>query len=158
MRISPLESAALWECMQDFQERILRFNTNCSVIAEFLSTHLAVGFVYHPSLNSHSSYDTAKKLLSGNGGVVSFTLKDESENALKNFYDREFSSMIKAPSIGSNQTLICPYTLLTNYFSTDEELKEIKLPRHLIRISAGCETEIDGILEDLDFALKKTIQ
>ena len=158
MRISPLESAALWECMQDFQERIQRFNTNCSVIAEFLSAHLAVDFVYHPSLNSHSSYDTAKKLLSGNGGVVSFTLKDESENALKKFYDREFSSMIKAPSIGSNQTLICPYTLLTNYFYTDEELKEIKLPRHLIRISAGCETEIDGILEDLDFALKRTVQ
>ncbi len=158
MRISSLESATLWECMQDFQERIQRFNTNCSVIAEFLSAHLAVDFVYHPSLNSHSSYDTAKKLLSGNGGVVSFTLKDESENALKKFYDREFSSMIKAPSIGSNQTLICPYTLLTNYFYTDEELKEIKLPRHLIRISAGCETEIDGILDDLDLALKRTIQ
>ena len=109
-------------------------------------------------MNSHSSYYTAKKLLSGNGGVVSFILKDESENALKKFYDREFSSIIKAPSIGSNQTLICPYTLLTNYFYTDAELKEIKLPRHLIRISAGCETEIDGILEDLDFALRRTIQ
>ena len=158
MRISPLESATLWECMQDFRERMERFNINGTVLAEFLSAHLAVDFIYHPSLKSHSSYDTAKKLLSGNGGVVSFTLKDESENALKKFYDREFSSMIKAPSIGSNQTLICPYTLLTNYFYTDEELKEIKLPRHLIRISAGCETEIDGILEDLDFALKRTIQ
>ena len=158
MRISPMESAVLWEYMQDFRERMERFNINCTVLAEFLSAHSAVDFVYHPSLNSHSSYDTAKKLLSGNGGVVSFTLKDESENALKKFYDREFSSMIKAPSIGSNQTLICPYTLLTNYFYTDEELKEIKLPRHLIRISAGCETEIDGILEDLDFALKRTIQ
>ena len=158
MRISPLESATLWECIQDFEERMERFNTNCTVVAEFLSGHLAVDLVYHPSLSSHSSYATAKKLLSGNGGVVSFTLKDESENALKKFYDREFSSMMKAPSIGSNQTLICPYTLLTNYFYTDEELKEIKLPRHLIRISAGCETEIDGILDDLDLALKRTIQ
>ena len=153
-----MESAVLWEYMQDFRERMERFNINCNVLAEFLSAHSAVDFVYHPSLNSHSSYATAKKILSGNGGVVSFTLKDESENALKKFYDREFSSMIKAPSIGSNQTLICPYTLLTNYFYTDEELNEIKLPRHLIRISAGCETEIDGILEDLDFALKRTIQ
>ena len=65
--------------------------------------------------------------------------------------------MIKETSIGSNQTLICPYTLLTNYFSTDEELKEINLPRHLIRVSAGCETEIDEILEDLNYALKRTI-
>ena len=85
-------------------------------------------------------------------------IQNQPLNALKKFYDKEFSYMIKAPSIGSNQTLICPYTLLTNYLYTDEELKEIMLPRHLIRISAGCETEIDGILEDLDFALKRTIQ
>ncbi len=156
MKISPLESAVLEECMHDFQERMERFNTNGTILAEYLSDNLAVDLVNYPSLKSHSSYDTAKKLLRGNGGLVSFTLKDKSENALKKFYDKEFSSMIKAPSIGSNQTLICPYTLLTNYFYTDKELKEIKLPRHLIRISAGCETEIDGILEDLDLALKRT--
>ncbi len=90
--------------------------------------------------------------------MVSFTLKDESENALKIFHDKEFSSIIKAPSIGSNQTLICPYPMLTHYFDTDEDLREIKLPRHLIRVSVGCETEIEGILTDLDCALKRTIQ
>ena len=157
MKISHLEAAALWEYMQDFQERMERFNNNGTILAEFLAEHFAVDFVYHPSLSTNSSYAEAKKLLKGNGGVVSFTLKDESENALKKFYDREFSSIIKAPSIGSNLTLICPYTLLTNYFYTDEELKEINLPRYLIRISAGCETETERILEDLDFALKRTI-
>ena len=157
MKISYLESVALWEYMQDFQERMERFNKNGTILAEFLAEHFAVDFVYHPSLSTNSSYAEAKKLLKGNGGVVSFTLKDESENALKKFYDREFSSIIKAPSIGSNLTLICPYTLLTNYFYTDEELKEINLPRYLIRISAGCEKETERILEDLDFALKRTI-
>ncbi len=156
MRISPLESSVLWECMQDFQERMDRFNTNGTILANFLSGNLAVDDVYYPSLRSNYSYNTAKKILSGNGGLVSFTLKDESENALKKFYDREFLSIIKAPSIGSNQTLICPYTLLTNYFFTDEELKEINLPRHLIRVSAGCETEFDAILNDLNLALKRT--
>ena len=143
--------------MQDFQERMERFNNNGNILANFLAEHSAVDFVYHPSLSTNSSYAEAKKLLKGNGGLVSFTLKDESENALKKFYDREFSSIIKAPSIGSNLTLICPYTLLTNYFYTDEELKEINLPRYLIRISAGCETETERIIEDLDFALKRTI-
>ena len=158
LRLSPLESTVLWECMQDFAERMARFNSNCTAVADFLSEHAAVDMVYHPSQSSHSSYFTAKKLLSGNGGVVSFTLKDESENALKIFHDKEFSSIIKAPSIGSNQTLICPYPMLTHYFDTDEDLREIKLPRHLIRVSVGCETEIEGILTDLDCALKRTIQ
>ena len=157
MRISPWSRQLSGNVCRTFKNGWNALTLTALSLAEFFSVHLAVDFVYHPSLNSHSSYDTAKKLLSGNGGVVSFNLKDESENALKKFYDKEFSSMIKAPSIGSNQTLICPYTLLTNYFFTDEELKEINLPRHLIRISAGCETKIDGILEDLDFALKRTI-
>jgi cystathionine beta-lyase/cystathionine gamma-synthase len=117
-----------------------------------------VDHVYHASLSSHLSFSTAKKLLSGNGGVVSFTLKDDSEKGLSSFYDKDFSSILKAPTIGSNQTLICPYPLLTHYFDTDAELEEIKLPRHLIRVAAGCETEIDTILADLNHALKRTTQ
>ena len=158
LTISPLESVILWECMQDFEERMERFNSNGIVIANFLAEHSAVARVYHASLPSHSSFLTAKKLLSGIGGVVSFTLKDESVEALQNFHDREFSSILKAPTLGSNQTLICPYPMLTHYFDTDQELEEIKLPRHLIRIAAGCEKDLESILVDLNGALQRTIQ
>ena len=158
LTISPLEAEILWVRMQDFKERMERFNTNGTAIAHFLAAHSAVDHVYHASLSSHLSFSTAKKLLSGNGGVVSFTLKDDSEKGLRSFYDKDFSSILKAPTIGSNQTLICPYPLLTHYFDTDAELEEIKLPRHLIRVAAGCETEIDTILADLNHALKRTTQ
>jgi len=77
---------------------------------------------------------------------------------LRNFYDGKFSSILKAPTLGSNQTLVCPYPLLTHYHDSDEELREIELPRNLIRIAAGCETEIDPILADLDSALSRTTQ
>jgi cystathionine beta-lyase/cystathionine gamma-synthase len=117
-----------------------------------------VAHVYHASLPSHSSFSTAKKLLSGIGGVVSFTLKDESEEGLQNFHDKDFSAILKAPTLGSNQTLICPYPMLTHYFDTDQELEEIKLPRHLIRIAAGCEKDLAPILGDLNGALLRTIR
>jgi len=158
LTISPLESVVLLECMQDFEERMERFNTNGTAIAKFLSEHSAVAHVYHASLPSHSSFSTAKKLLSGIGGVVSFTLKDESEEGLQNFHDKDFSAILKAPTLGSNQTLICPYPMLTHYFDTDQELEEIKLPRHLIRIAAGCEKDLAPILGDLNGALLRTIR
>ena len=56
MKISNLESAVLWEYMQDFQERMERFNNNGTILADFLAEHLAVDFVYHPSLSTNSSY------------------------------------------------------------------------------------------------------
>jgi len=157
LTISPLESLVLWNYMQDFEERMDRFNSNGAVVANFLEGHSAVSRVYHASLPSHPSFHNAKKLLSGIGGVVSFTLKDESEEGLQIFHDSEFSNILKAPTIGSNKTLICPYPMLTHYFDTDKELEEIKLPRHLIRIATGSETNLDSILADLDSALLRTI-
>ena len=157
LKISPFEAEILWARMQDFEKRMERFHENGEAIAHFLAEHSAVAHVYHGSLSSHPSYSNAKKLLSGNGGVVSFTLKNDTENGLMKFYDNDFSSILKAPTIGSNQTLICPYPMLSHYFDSDTELEEIKLPRYLIRVAAGCETETDNILTDLNDALKRTI-
>ena len=158
LEISELETEVLWKRMQDFEERMERFNENSLAVAHFLEEHTAVARVYYASSPSDVSCSFAPKLLSGNGGVVSFVLQNDSEENLRNFYDGKFSSILKAPTLGSNQTLVCPYPLLTHYHDSDEELREIELPRNLIRIAAGCETEIDPILADLDSALSRTTQ
>ena len=77
---------------------------------------------------------------------------------MQNFHDKDFSAILKSPSLGSNQTLICPYPMLTHYFDTDQELEEIKLPRHLIRIAAGCEKDLAPIIRDLNSALLRAIR
>ncbi len=69
-----------------------------------------------------------------------------------------FSFILKAPTLGSNQTLVCPYSMLTHYHDSDEDLIEIELPRHLIRIASGSETKIDPIISDLNSALTRTTQ
>jgi cystathionine gamma-synthase len=72
---------------------------------------------------------------------------------LRAFYDSKLNGIVKAPSLGSDVSLLCPYTLLTHYDDTDEQLAEIGLPRFLVRISVGCETDISPVQESLDAAL-----
>ena len=158
LEISPLETEILWSRMQDFDERMKRFNENSMIVANYLEEHSAVARVYYAYSPSDVSCSSAPKLLSGNGGVVSFVLQNDTEEKLQKFYDGEFSSILKAPTLGSNQTLVCPYPLLTHYHASDEELLEIELPRYLIRISVGCENEIAPILRDLESALLRTTQ
>ena len=156
--ISPLEAEVLRKRMHDFEERMQRFNKNCLAIAHFLETHSAVDRVYYACSPSDVSSSPAPKLLSGNGGVVSFVLKNNTEDNLRRFYDGEFISILKAPTLGSNQTLVCPYPLLTHYHDSDEDLLEIELPRYLIRIAAGSENNIEPIIADLYSSLARTTQ
>jgi len=158
LNISQLEVNILWDRMQNFKERIKKFNSNCISIAHFLEENPSVSNVFYPYNQSKLSYTKTKKLLRGNGGVVSFVLKNDTSENLRRFYDGDFSNILKAPTLGSNQTLICPYTLLTHYHYNDEELREIQLPRNLIRIAVGCETKIDRILVDLNYALSRTMK
>jgi cystathionine beta-lyase/cystathionine gamma-synthase/proteasome lid subunit RPN8/RPN11 len=156
--ISPLEAEVLRKRMHDFEERMQRFNKNCLAIAHFLETHSAVDRVYYACSPSDVSSSPAPKLLSGNGGVVSFVLKNNTEDNLRRFYDGEFISILKAPTLGSNQTLVCPYPLLTHYHDSDKDLLEIELPRYLIRIAAGSENNIETIIADLNSSLARTTQ
>ena len=156
LEISPLETEVLQKRMLDFEERMQRFNENSLAVAHFLEAHSAVNRVYYACSPSDVSSSAAPKLLSGNGGVVSFVLKNDTEDNLRRFYDGEFTSIFKAPTLGSNETLVCPYSLLTHYHDSDEDLLEIELPRHLIRIASGSENEIEPIIADLNSALART--
>jgi len=156
--ISPLEAEVLRKRMHDFEERMQRFNKNSLAIAHFLEAHSEVDRVYYACSPSDVSSSPAPKLLSGNGGVVSFVLKNNTEDNLRRFYDGEFISILKAPTLGSNQTLVCPYPLLTHYHDSDEDLLEIELPRYLIRIAAGSENNIEPIIADLNSSLAWTTQ
>ncbi len=81
-------------------------------------------------------------------------LTRNSLEGLRGFYDSPLPGIIKAPSLGSDLTLLCPYTLLTHYDDTDEQLAEIGLPRFLVRIAVGCEKDITPVLESLKEALQ----
>jgi cystathionine gamma-lyase len=153
-RMSPREAGALERNLGSLPARMCRFNENALRVASFLAGNPGVQRVFFNGLQSHRSYATAQRLLRGPGSVISFVLTRNSLEGLRALYDSPLSSIIKAPSLGSDRTLLCPYTLLTHYEDTDEVLEEIGLPRFLVRISVGCEEDIAPVLESLEEALK----
>jgi cystathionine gamma-lyase / homocysteine desulfhydrase len=157
-QMSPLEALALERNLASFTQRMSQFNENARKVAEFLAGHRGVERVFFNSLPSHRSFATARRLLRGPGSVISFTLVKATWERLRAFYDSELRGIVKAPSLGSDVTLLCPYTLLTHYDDTDEELAEIGLPRFLLRVSVGCEDSVDQVLDSLDRALASSME
>lgn len=151
--LSSLESAVLWERLQDFEERMARFQKNAIQVAEFLQPHPGIERLYFHSFPSHRSYHVSQRILNGSGSVMSFTLKRPGLEGLRQFYDAPLQHILKAPSLGSNQTILCPYTLLAHYHESDEFLEELGLSRYLIRLSVGCEDNIKPVMDSLDQAL-----
>ena len=71
----------------------------------------------------------------GFGGLLSLELKNGSRTASV-FYDS--LKVFKGPSLGTNFTLCCPYTLIAHYLELDE-VEQHGVSRWLIRISIGLE-------------------
>jgi cystathionine beta-lyase/cystathionine gamma-synthase len=151
--MSPREAAALERGLATLPPRVDRFNANARRVADFLSGRPAVGPLFFNGHPSHRSYSTAQRILAGPSSVISFTLARDGQEALRAFYDSPMPGIVKAPSLGSDQTLLCPYTMLTHYHDPDEVLASIGLPRYLVRVSVGCELDIEPVVADLGRAL-----
>jgi cystathionine gamma-synthase len=135
------DAAHLAECGADFQERVHRINHNASIICEYLRSHSHVAEMYYPQFAEDDAYDTLKKPDGGYGGLFSMVLKDAPTTAPP-FYDALRVS--KGPSLGTNFTLACPYTLLAHY--RELEWTEAQgVSRYLIRVSVGLEDPHDLI-------------
>ncbi len=156
--MSCLEAAVLERNLVSFPERMVRFNANAQMVAGFLSGHPGVTRVFFNGLPTHRSYATALRLLRGPGSVISFTLARDTWGGLRSFYDSRLEGIVKAPSLGSDVTLLCPYTLLTHYDDTDEVLADIGLPRFLVRIAVGCEKDVSRVQESLNEALSASLK
>ena len=147
------EKRILVKNLEDFEERMERFNSNGNHVAQFLKHHPMVKSVNYPSLDNNSK--VSKKWLSGYGGIVSFVLKSDDFNSLSRFYDNLPPEILKAPSLGSNKTLVCPYALLAHYHESQSFFENHKISRFMIRVSAGCEIDVKPVLSALNEGLNK---
>ncbi|MCW0482297.1 PLP-dependent transferase [Gaoshiqia sediminis] len=125
--MNPEESSVLEHNLNDFPERIARMAENAAVVTQFLQNHPQIARVFSP-----------QGLKNGNGHVVSFRLKNESEQRATAFYDH-CTITIKGPSMGFEKSMLMPYALITRYFDSDSTLESLGLSRYLMRLSVGAE-------------------
>ncbi len=124
------DAIVLEQNSRDFTERVQRMNRNAEALTDFLKTHPSVERVWYPE--SPAAFGRMARPGGGRGCLFSFLLKDEARAAA--FYDN--LRLSKGPSLGTNFSLCCPYTLLAHYQELDWAAT-CGVPRHLLRISAG---------------------
>jgi cystathionine beta-lyase/cystathionine gamma-synthase len=120
-------------------------------IAQFLEQHPKIFNVNYPGLVSNTHHLRAKDLLDGFGGMVSFELRgnvNDAEHFLKNV-----SLPIIAPSLGGVETLITRPVTTSHAGMSNDEREQRGITDTLIRISVGIEATED-LLEDFENALK----
>jgi len=120
------------------------------MIAEFLQKHPRVTHVIYPGLPSHPQHVLAKKQMSGFGGMISFTIKGQLEDA-KRILER-VKVFTLAESLGGVESLIEHPSLMTHASIPPETRKALGIEDTLIRISAGVEDGQD-LIDDLSQAM-----
>ncbi|MEX0721610.1 MAG: cystathionine gamma-synthase [Balneolaceae bacterium] len=130
--------------------RVQRSVENAKKIAAFLEKHPKVESVLYPGLESHPQHDLAKKQMSDFGGMLSFTLKDNSiEAAVKFMGSTKIFTL--AESLGGVESLISHPASMTHGSIPKEVREKAGLMDSLIRVSVGIE-DGDDLVEDLDQA------
>ena len=143
------DAVILEENSHDFVQRAETMSRNALALADHLSAHPQVERVWHAKYQGGPGYEYVRRKEGGYGCLFSFLLKDAAATSAR-FYDA--LRVCKGPSLGTNFTLVCPYTLLAHYEELDWA-ESCGVPRYLIRVSAGLE-DIEDLIARFDEALK----
>jgi cystathionine gamma-synthase len=135
--------------MKTLALRMERHNYNALELSKWLSEHTKISKVFYPGYRNHQGYDLARKQMTGFGGVLSFSIIDET--AIPTFISSlQFAHA--AAHLGSVDTIVGPPKTTSHVENTPEERAKLGIPENLIRCSAGIE-HIDDIKNDFDQAL-----
>jgi len=124
---------------------------NARQIAEFLSKHDKVAEVHYPGLAHHKGHNLALRQMKHAGGMLSFSLKDDSIEAAFNFMQKT-NYFLLAESLGGVESLIGHPATMTHASIPLEERKKTGVLDSLIRLSVGIE-DAEDLMEDIEQAL-----
>lgn len=151
--LSPFDSWLIIRGIETLPLRIKQHCANAQAIAEFLIEQPEVESVYYPGLVSHFNHEIAKKQSKGFGGIISFSLKEDTIEAAKTFVTSTQYFKL-AESLGGVKSLLCHPATMTHK-STPADVRQAAGVRDgLIRLSVGIE-EVEDLIQDLKQALEK---
>jgi cystathionine beta-lyase len=129
--------------------RIAKQNENAQQIAEFLSNASNVVKVYYPGLTGHEGHETAKKQMTGFGGMLSFEIKKPG------IYDFQKKLELIRPSmsLGGVESTICAPSLTSHRHLSKEQKEKDGINDNLLRLSVGIE-DVEDLIPDLEQAMK----
>jgi cystathionine gamma-synthase len=126
---------------RNFSQRAAQIDANAELVCDFL--HAAsqqteppspITEVFYPKWQTANHYAARRLPGGGFGGLFSLTFA--SQGAAVAFYDA--LACAKGPSLGTNFTLACPYTILAHYTELDWA-EQYGVSRSLVRVCVGLE-------------------
>ena len=151
--LAPFDS---WLVIRGIQTLHLRIKQHCAsalTVAEFLEKHPAVNKVFYPGLSTHPNHAIAKKQSKGFGGIVSFTLRDDKEEAAVEFVTK--TKLFKlAESLGGIKSLVSHPANMTHKSIPVEKRRAAGVSDSLIRLSLGLE-DAEDLIADLEQAFDR---
>ncbi len=151
--LSPFDSWLVIRGIETLPLRIKQHGANAQVVAEFLQQNPDVDQVFYPGLPTHPNHDIAKKQSKGFGGIVSFTLKNDTAEAAVAFVTS--TNLFKlAESLGGVKSLLCHPANMTHKSIPAEKRRAAGVADSLIRLSVGLE-EAEDLVKDLHQAFQK---
>ena len=147
----PMDCFLVLRGIKTLHVRMKQHCENGKIIANWLRNHPKIGKVYWPGFEDHPGYGIAKKQMRDFGGMLSFTLTDDSiDNAMRVLSSTKLFSL--AESLGGVESLINHPASMTHASIPREERIKNGLTDSLIRLSIGIE-DAEDLTDDLKQAI-----
>ncbi len=148
----PQDCFLLLRGIKTLHVRMDRHCKNGERLANFLNDHPKVDKVNWPGLTTHLNHSIAKSQMNNFGGMISFTLKDNSiDKALQVLSATNLFSL--AESLGGVESLIGHPASMTHASIPKEEREKSGVFDSLVRLSVGIE-DVEDLVSDLENALR----
>ncbi len=147
----PMDCFLVLRGIKTLHVRMQRHCENGFAIAHYLRKHPKIEKVYWPGFADNAGYAVARKQMRGFGGMISFTLKDQTiEAANKVLSSTKLFAL--AESLGGVESLINHPASMTHASIPREERIKNGLSDGLIRLSVGIE-DVEDLINDLEQAI-----
>ncbi len=151
--LGPFDSWLVIRGLATLPLRVKQQAASALAVATFLEEQDEVADVYYPGLPSHPNYEVAARQATGFGGLVSFRLKDDTEEAASAFL-KSTRLFLLAESLGGVRSLCCLPAAMTHKSVPEAKRLSTGITPGFIRLSVGIE-ETEDLLHDLKQALNQ---
>ncbi|MDP4668932.1 MAG: PLP-dependent transferase, partial [Burkholderiaceae bacterium] len=153
--LSPFNAWVLHKSLETLQIRMRAHSESALVLARWLSSQPAVARVFYPGLASHPQHDLAMRQQSAGGAIISFELKGDSPEIMK---QRAFALVnavkvfSRTGNLGDTRSIITHPGSTTHGRISEEARQRAGISQGLIRLAVGLE-DVADLQRDLEEGL-----
>lgn len=147
----PQDSFLVLRGLKTLHLRMQRHCENAEAVAKFLKSNSNIDKVYWPGFEDHPNHDIAKIQMSGFGGMISFTTKENTLESATRIVEK-LKIFTLAESLGGVESLAGHPASMTHASIPKKEREKIGVVDSLIRLSVGVE-DVEDLIADLNQAL-----